>query len=237
MRQTDASDLEAAIRALARGGGGNITVPHKEAAAASLDVASEMVRRSGACNCFWGLPGGEVAGDNTDVAAFADSVESLPGVRLHGARLLLLGAGGGARAVLLAGLLRGAGSIDILNRTPGRAAAAVSHVVGEGLPVRVLENAPAAGQYDLAVNATSLGLRPTDPLPIDLAALDVSAAFDLVYGARGTAWTAHADSLGVTAVDGLDMLVRQAAYSIRCWLGVDPPLDVMRLAAERALLE
>jgi shikimate dehydrogenase len=198
-------------------------------------VTSDAVRRTGACNCFWGLPGGKLTGDNTDVAAFTDAVESLSDVRLEGARLLLLGAGGGARAVLLAGLERGVERIDILNRSPERAVAAAAHVIGDRLPVRVLEQTPASGHYDLVVNATSLGLRSTDPLPIDLGPLDAAAAFDLVYGEQGTRWTAHATALGVTATDGLDMLVRQAGYSIRRWLDVDPPLDVMRRAADRAL--
>ena len=240
VRRTAAADLESAMRELARGGprrpgGGNVTVPHKEAAAASLDEPADAVRRSGACNCFWGLPGGELAGDNTDVAAFVDAVEALPGIRLSGARLLLLGAGGGARAVLLASLERGVETIDILNRNPKRAAAAAAHVVGDRLPVRVLEQAPTSGGYDLVVNATTLGLGPADPLPIDLDPLDVGAAFDLVYGERGTRWTNHAEARGVAAADGLDMLIRQAGYSIRRWLDLEPPLGVMRLAADRAL--
>ena len=223
------------MRELARSGGGNVTIPHKEVAAACLDAPSEAVMRTGACNCFWGLPGGELAGDNTDVLAFADAVALLPGVRLRGARLLLLGAGGGARAVLFASLRAGAGSIDILNRRPARAAAAAAQVVGARLPVTVLERAPVAGRYDLVVNATSLGLLATDPLPIDLASLDAPAAFDLVYGRHGTRWTDQAEALGMAYADGVEMVVRQAGYSIRRWLDVDPPLDVMRRAAEDEL--
>ena len=225
------------MRQLARTGGGNVTVPHKEMAAACLDAPSQSVSLTGACNCFWRLPTGELAGENTDVPAFADAVESRLGVRLRGARLLLLGAGGGARAVLLACRRAGVQSIDILNRSRERAMVAASSVVGDSVPVAVLEGIPESGHYDLAVNATSIGLQHTDPLPIDLGALDVSAAFDLVYGRRGTPWTAHARALGVTAADGLEMLVRQAGYSIRQWLDVDPPLDVMRRAAEDALSE
>lgn len=236
-RRTDAANLGPAMRELARTGGGNVTVPHKEAAAAALDLASDTVRQSGACNCFWGLPGGELVGDNTDVAAFNDAVESIPGVRLRDAKLLVLGAGGGARAVLLACLRSGVESIDILNRSPERAASAAAHVIGARLPVRILEQAPASGRYDIIVNATSLGLRPSDPLPVDLGRFNVSTVFDLVYGAGGTRWTAHAEALGVAAADGLDMLVRQAGYSIRRWLNVDPPLDAMRRAAERELRE
>lgn len=234
-RQTAASDLMPTIRELAAGGGGNVTIPHKEATAAGLDVPSEAVLRSGACNCFWGLPDGRLAGDNTDVAAFVDAVETLPGVRLPGARVLLLGGGGGARAVLLACTERGVERIDILNRSPERAAAAADFIVGDTLPVTVLEQVPTSGRYDLVVNATSVGLRPSDPLPIELDALHVTTAFDLVYGVEGTRWTRHARTRGVTAADGLDMLVHQAGYSIRRWLDVDPPLDVMRRAATAAL--
>ena len=74
-----------------------MTVPHKQTAALQLDSPTEAVARSGSCNCFWALSDGRIAGDNTDIMAFADAVESLPGVRIEGSRLLLLGAGGGAR--------------------------------------------------------------------------------------------------------------------------------------------
>lgn len=235
VRRTAAADLGSALRELARSGGGNVTLPHKEAAAAILDEPTDAVIRSGACNTFWGTPDGRLGGDNTDADAFAASVESLPGVHLRGARVLLLGAGGGARAVLLACRRHEAGEIQIYSRNAERAAAAASLVIGDRLPVSILERPPSSGRYDLVVNATSLGLAPGDPLPIEIDPLEVGALFDLVYGTEGTALTRRAGALGVAARDGLDMLVRQAGLSIRRWLDVDPPLDAMRQAADQAL--
>lgn len=234
-----AGEVGPLMRSVARaGGGGNVTLPAKGAAAAALDAAGAAVRATGACNCFWG-EGGELAGDNTDVEGFRRAVAGLvPGGTeegLAGRRVLLLGAGGGARAVLRGCLEEGAASVDLLNRTVGRAEAAAREVAGGDGRVSVLEDrAGLASRYDLVVNATSLGLAADDPLPLDLSELEAGAAFDLVYGEEGTAWTRHARRLGVPARDGLEMLLRQAAASLRRWLGVEPPLEAMRRAAASA---
>lgn len=241
-RRVRASGAEAPplMRAAARaGGGGNVTIPAKGAAAAALDEASPAVAATGACNCFW-EEDGRLVGDNTDVEGFRRAVAGLlpDGTgegALHGSRVLLLGAGGGARAVLRACLDGDAGRVDVLNRTVARARAVAREVGGGDDRVRVLEHREErASRYDLVVNATSLGLDPDDPLPLELAGLEVGGAFDLVYGPGGTAWTRHARRLGIPARDGLEMLVRQAAASLRRWLGVDAPVEAMRRAAEAA---
>lgn len=223
----------------AAGGGGNVTLPAKGRAAAALDAATGAVRATGACNCFWadGPDGPGLAGDNTDVEGFRRAVAGLVpdgsgAGGLAGRRVLLLGAGGGARAVLHACLLEDAEGVDVLNRTLARAETAVREVGGGDGRLSVLEHRDQrAPRYDLVVNATSLGLDPEDPLPLDLGELEVGAAFDLVYGSDGTAWTRHARRLGIPARDGLEMLVRQAAASLRRWLDVEPPVDAMRRAA------
>lgn len=232
------AELDGVLPPVARAGGGNVTVPHKQAAARLLDRPSAEVRRTGACNCFW-TEDGDLAGDNTDVGGFREAVGAWHRARLEGGRILLLGAGGAARAVLAACRDAGAESVEIWNRTTGRARELVRAAGEAGAQaetvLKVLESRwDAAGPYDLVVNATSLGLDPEDPLPLDLADVETAAVFDLVYGEDGTPWTRHAEDAGVPARDGLEMLVRQAGLSLRRWLRVEPPIDVMREAARAA---
>lgn len=245
--ETEAAEVEAVMRAVARSGGGNVTLPHKELAAEAVDRASPAVEATGACNCFWRAPGGDLAGDNTDVEGFLAAAGGLvPDAAspddasdgLAGRRVLLLGAGGGARAVLHALDRAGAGRVDVLNRTRERAERMAERVPGPGLDVRVLRRrGDVDDRYDLVVNATSLGLDPDDPLPIELGGLEVGAAFDLVYAPGGTRWSRHARSVGVPARDGREMLVRQAAASLRRWLDEEPSpeaTEAMRQTARAA---
>ncbi len=231
-------ELDGVLPAVARAGGGNVTVPHKESAARIVGRPSEDVRRTGACNCFW-TEGDEVAGDNTDVGGFRGAVEAWSRARLRGGRVLLLGAGGAARAVVAACRDGATESVDIWNRTTERARDLVRSAEGPAPPggtaLSVLESrGDAEGPYDLVVNATSLGLEPDDPLPLELGDVQARAAFDLVYGRNGTPWTRHADALEIPARDGLEMLVRQAGLSLRRWLDVEPPIRAMRRAARAA---
>lgn len=231
-------ELPAALRSYARRGGGNVTLPYKARAAALLERPSRAVRATGACNCFWEDEDGALAGDNTDVGGFlAAAAELLGQGGVGGRRVLLLGAGGAARAVLAACLERRAARVDIRNRTTSRARRMAREVAEAGAPVRVLgTDGEMKPPYDLVVNATSLGLHRTDPLPPRAAACGARAALDLVYAPGGTRWAADARAAGLVARDGLGVLVHQAALSLRRWLpGVEPPLERMRGAAERAL--
>ncbi len=232
-RRTTERELESVVRRAAGSGGGNVTLPHKQRVAAWLERATAAVAATGACNCFWRDSSGRLSGDNTDVGGFLAAVDVL-GVRLDGARLLLLGAGGAARAVLHAAVLAGASGIDVWNRTPDRAEALVDAIAPDRARVRAAPRGSAS--YDLVVNATSLGLRADDPLPVDLERLDARAVLDLVYAPGGTAWSRGAEPLGLPSADGLEMLVQQAALSLRRWFPEeDPPLDFMREAARAAL--
>lgn len=231
-------ELDGVLPAVARSGGGNVTVPHKEPAARIVDRPTEDVRRTGACNCFW-AEGDEVAGDNTDVGGFRAAVEAWQEARIPGSRILLLGAGGAARAVVAACRDDGAESVEIWNRTTQRARDLVRSTgdpaTDSGTVLSVLESRwDAGGPYDLVVNATSLGLEPDDPLPLDLTDVEAAAVFDLVYGRDGTPWTRHAGRLGLPSRDGLEMLVRQAGLSLRRWLDVEPPIESMLEAARSA---
>jgi len=234
--QTRPAEVEPVMRALARRGGGNVTLPHKERAARALDRPTAAVSATGACNCFWS-EGGDLVGDNTDVEGFLAALEGLipgDGAASEG-RVLLLGAGGGARAALHGLLEAGAVRVDVWNRTRGKARRMRKEVAGDAEEVRVVGGREEIGaRYDLVVNATSLGLDPDDPLPLGLEGREVGGVFDLVYGEEGTSWVRHARELGIPARDGLEMLVRQAAASLERWMDAEPPLEAMREAARRA---
>ncbi|MFQ5677897.1 MAG: shikimate dehydrogenase family protein [Gemmatimonadota bacterium] len=232
-------EMPAAMRRYAHLGGGNVTLPHKRLAAELLELRAARVEATGASNCFWLDAAGRLAGDNTDVEGFRAASSALlgSGAALREARLLLLGAGGAARAVLAACLEAGAARVEILNRTP-RTARRLAEEVGRGSPaVKVLErDAVPSGPYDLVVNATRLGLREEDALPIEPEACEAGAVLDLVYAPGGTPWVRAAEAAGIPAVDGVEMLVQQAAGSLRCWFPeMEPPLAEMRAAARRAL--
>ena len=227
-----AEELPAVMRSAARAGGGNVTVPHKERAAAALDVASPTVERTGACNTFWWDESRGLCGDNTDVEGFRAAARALLPSGLRGRRVLLLGAGGAARAVAVACLEDEAAAVHLLNRTTERARA-LKAALGTSATVRVAEDAAAiaAETYDLAVNATPLGWATDDPAPLDLRAPPrVGAVLDLTYGPTDTPWVREARRRGLPAADGREMLVRQGAAAFRRWWDREPPLDVMRAA-------
>ncbi|WP_419948740.1 shikimate dehydrogenase [Candidatus Palauibacter sp.] len=213
--------------------GGNVTLPHKLVAAETVARASRAVQATGACNCWWRAEDGELAGDNTDVGGLGLALNRL-GFKAENARVLVLGAGGAARAAVHTLLEARASRVEILNRTPARARALRDATGGRGLYV---VEAPDPGMpYDLVLNATSLGLSTADPLPLELDRGRFRLACDLVYAAGETQWVRHARSLGIRAGDGLEMLVGQAALSLRRWFpGRTPPVDAMRAAAVEAL--
>lgn len=222
--------------------GGNVTLPHKLRAARALTRPSPAVRATGACNCWWRGPDSELAGDNTDVGGLRVALSRL-GFQPRGAHVLLLGAGGAARAAVHALLEGGVSSVEILNRTPARAQAlrdgAMAHATDASRAadaVRVVGTPHSDATYDLVLNSTSLGLSPGDPLPLDLrqgtARGRIGAAFDMVYAAGETTWVQHARALGIRAMGGLDMLVGQAALSLERWFpGCAAPFEAMREAA------
>jgi shikimate dehydrogenase len=212
--------------------GGNVTVPHKRAAAAALDHPGETVRATGACNVFWWDERRALCGDNTDAAAFRAAAEALLHDELSGCRVLLLGAGGAARAVVHACCGAGVDRVEILNRTRERAEELVDDL-GAASTVGVLERGevPAGEEYDLVVNATSLGLDLSDPLPVKAEAVQTKAILDLVYGHDETPLVRAARAAGIEAADGRLMLVEQAALSFRKWFHRDAPRDVMMGAA------
>lgn len=218
--------FEETVRALPGAGfaGANVTIPHKHAALALADDATESARAIGAANTLTFGADGRIHADNTDAPGIVDALPAPP----EGQTALVLGAGGTARAAVWA--LRDAGAADVMvwNRTRERAERLTAELGG-----RVVEEAVAA---DLLLNTTSVGLDgAADPFAhLPLAAGDLGrygCLVELVYGARPTALAGAARAAGVELVDGLEILVRQGARSFERWTGRAAPVDVMRAAA------
>lgn len=210
------------------GGGGNVTLPHKQAAAELLDHASDAVRATGACNVYWWEAERGLCGDNTDVEAFLAAARAVLGGELKGLRVLLLGAGGAARAVAYACLRAKTARVAILNRTVSRARSLIRDL-GEPASLVHLQSPAQLGRepFDLIVNATPLGLTDRDPLPLDLRSVNAAAVLDLAYGRTETPLVRAAREAGLRAGDGRRMLVEQAAASFRQWFAREPPREVM----------
>ena len=225
-------DLQGLIRGVSRtGGGGNVTLPYKEKAAIIVDKPSSAVRRTGACNTFWGDDQGRICGDNTDVMGFKEALREFCGGPPEGMHVLLLGAGGAARAVLMSLVDDGVEEVTILNRTTDRARAIARRIGGTRARVATLANRLQGRSFDLIINATTIGLDQDHQDIVTLRNLGrIGAVLDLVYRPEPTPFVADATNLGIKATDGKEMLVRQAAASFERWWGVPAPLEVMRNA-------
>jgi shikimate dehydrogenase len=248
-------DFEATVAELAVAGeyaGVNVTVPHKEAALAMADTASDAARAIGAANTLI-FSDGQIAAENTDAGGL---LRSLPATLAVGAgrRALVLGAGGAARAAIWALANGGEGraedheggrgedeppetvhisafEVDVWNRTAERGAAVAAELGGH--PVA----SPVAPDYALIVNTTAVGLGGEDtfealPLtPDDFVPGQV--VLDMVYTDEPSALLAAAEAAGALTVDGLEMLVQQGALSLRIWTGEEPSIEAMRTAVRR----
>lgn len=200
----------------------NVTIPHKQAALDLADTATESAAAIGAANTLTFLADGGIEAGNTDAPGVLAAIDR----EVAGASALVLGAGGSARAVVWALLNAGAASVAVWNRTPERAIALASDLGADQV------DAPVAA--DLLVNCTSVGLRgePLNDLPIGAEQIsEFEAVVDLVYTPSATALVKAADAAGVPTVDGLEVLVRQGAFSLQRWTGLEPPLDIMRAGA------
>lgn len=219
------TDLLPVMRSLASsGGGGNITLPHKQLAGAMAASAAPRVRTLGVANVFAGDDDGLVL-DNTDVDGILAVVDALDA---RGGAWQILGTGGSARAVAGAALECGA-AIAVRSRIPERAASFMQWA--ESIGVRRAE----PDTCQMVVNATPLGLRDSDPLPMSPAGSPVlRAVLDLTYRANGESrWVAACRSAGLVAMDGREVLLAQGAASWKIWFpGVVPPLEVMRAALD-----
>ncbi len=218
--------LEAALRALPALGfaGCNLTIPHKVAAMGLVDEVDETARRIGAINCVVVRPDGQLHATNYDGFGFVESlIEAAPDWRAEAGPAVVLGAGGGARAVVVGLAARGAREIRVVNRTHGRAA---DLAVDLGPPVVALnweDRAQAIADAATVVNTTSLGMEGQPELQLDLSRLPAHALVaDIVYIPRQTKLLAAARARGNRTVNGLGMLIHQARPAFRDWFGVMP---------------
>jgi shikimate dehydrogenase len=212
---------------VASGGRGmNVTVPFKLEAHALADSLSPRAAAAGAVNTLAFGPDG-VRGDNTDGVGLVRDIEVNLGVSLKGARILLLGAGGAARGVVLPIFDRAPAALTIVNRTAAKALQLVDQFAQNASDCGVRfsgggAQSAEAGQYDVIVNATAGSLDAALPDCDDSAFGAGTLAYDMMYGAQPTVFMQHASKLGARASDGLGMLVEQAAESFFIWRGVRP---------------
>ena len=220
-------DFEAAVRGLAAAGlaGLNVTVPHKAAACALSDRLDDTAQRLGAANTLVFGPDGDIEGRNTDAFGFAENLRD-NGIADGGGIAVVLGAGGAARAVVLALQSLGYGPIRLTNRTAARAEA-VAASLGPGIELVPWPGRPGAlAGAALLVNATSLGMAGQPALDMPLADLPAGAAVsDIVYAPLETPLLAAARRQGCRPVDGLGMLLHQGRPGFHAWFGVDPAVD------------
>ncbi|MGD1037886.1 MAG: shikimate dehydrogenase [Roseiarcus sp.] len=203
--------------------GANVTAPHKEAAFAACDRLAADARGSGAVNTLW-REDGVLCGDNTDVAGFLANLDAgAPNWCREAGTAVVVGAGGAARAIVHALLSRGLERVAILNRTPGRAAALAARY-GRGTTAASWRELPEwLERADLLVNTTTLGMAGQGPLEIDLAPMKKTAVVaDIVYVPLATPLIEAARRRDLRAVEGLGMLLHQAAPGFERWFGVRP---------------
>lgn len=203
--------------------GCNVTLPHKEAAARNVKDASPVVRALGVANTLW-LDNDALHADNSDVTGFVAHLDnSLPDWNEKTKHVVILGAGGAARAVIYGLKSRGVENITIVNRTPDRAAQLIKEI-NIAADIAAFDKLPALlAQTDLLVNTTSLGMKGQPSLEIDLKNLKAGAAVcDVVYVPLETELLKQAGERGHPAIDGLGMLLHQAVVGFERWFGVKP---------------
>lgn len=224
--------------------GVNLTVPHKVIAFGRLAEVDPAARPVGAVNTLRASPDGW-QGFNTDGYGLSAALRGTLGLELAGATVVLLGAGGAARGAAVECLQRGCAALWIANRTPAHLETllAVVRPLAGRIPVHglVASAAPdalaAVGPGAIVINATSAGLRPSDPSPLALASLPTPAGvYDMIYQPPRTPLLREAEALGVPGANGLSMLVHQGAKALEIWTGIPAArtAPVMQAAAEAA---
>ena len=241
-------DLETAIvgaRAM-QFAGLNLTVPHKLLAMELVDVLDESAKTWGAVNTIHFEParagnpsvtGGELlaVGYNTDADAISSALREDLGLELRGAKVLLLGAGGAGRTAALRLAAGGVAELFLVNRTQSKAEEITAEIKKRFPSVHAVAGHPPTA-VDLVLNATSLGLKPGDPSPLDEKQFSLGqarAVYDMIYNPAETALLQAARAAGCRAANGLGMLLHQGAKAFEIWTGQTAPLDVMRRALEQ----
>ncbi len=229
----------------------NLTVPHKVLALDIVDELDVSASTWGAVNTIrfetnmkgeW-LPLAQVPtaditeirtrGFNTDADAITRSLRKDLGFELSGSRVVLLGAGGAGRTAALKLADEGVGNLHLVNRTASKAQE-LAEEIGRRFPeVTVSVGYPAEGYVDLILNATSLGLKAGDPLPVDLALFGLDRAryaYDMIYRPAETPFLQAAKAAGCRTSNGVGMLLYQGAKALEIWTGKTAPIEPMRAA-------
>lgn len=216
------------------GKGLNVTVPFKLEAHALADVLTERAQAAGAVNTLI-ISGSKVTGDNTDGVGLATDIVRNAGIPINGKKVLLLGAGGAARGVILPILREQPSALAIANRTVSKAAELASLFASHGCISACGFDAPQEA-FDIVINATSASLNDDVP-PIPPAVFGAATfAYDMMYGEAPTSFMRFASAHGAQVRDGLGMLVEQAAESFFLWRGIRP--DTAPVFADlRAMLQ
>ena len=221
----------------------NITVPHKQAVIPFLDEVDECATAAGAVNTIVNR-NGRLTGHNTDGSGFLTALRQAGGFEPRGRRVLLLGAGGAARGVVLALAQEHVARIDIANRTLARAQQLAELVHSSGIdssaiPLPGADLAAQAASADLIVNCTTIGMsHGPDEAGTPLSAGQIpptSLVYDLVYNPLETPLLAEAAKAGAASLGGILMLVYQGAASFEMWTGQPAPIAVMLKAATQAM--
>jgi shikimate dehydrogenase len=232
----------------------NLTIPHKLLAVEMVDAYDESVKMWGAVNTirfegrdkngiwlpmqqFEETPPEKVRlhGFNTDADAITRSLREDLGIELAGARVLLLGAGGAGRVAALKLAAENVSELFLVNRTPAKAGSVAAEIRRRHLNVKVQLGYP-RGEVDLAINATSLGLAPEDPLPFDgkqFSLRQAHAVYDMIYRPSETPFLATAKAAGSRVANGLGMLLYQGAKALEIWSGQSAPIETMRATLKK----
>ena len=217
--------------------GFNLTVPHKLLAVDMMDTLDESAKMFGAVNTIKFERKNRrvrIVGFNTDAEAISLSLREDLGIKLRGAKVLLLGAGGAGRTAALKLASENVSELYLINRTLSKAEEIAGEINQRFPSVRVVTRYP-EGKIDLVLNATSLGLKPSDPSPLDEKRFPLGqarAVYDMIYRPPQTRLLASAKRAGCKTANGLGMLLHQGAKAFKIWTGRAAPLDVMRRALE-----
>lgn len=218
--------------------GVNLTVPHKLLAMDMVDALDESAKNWGAVNTIRFERDGAktiARGFNTDADAITRSLREDLELELAGAKVLLLGAGGAGRVAALKLAAEGAGELHLVNRTESKALGVAGEIRERHPRVKVSVGWPAA-EVDLLLNATSLGLKPDDLLPLDVAEFPLQRAktvYDMIYRPAETPLLQAAKAAGCRTANGLGMLLYQGAKALEIWTGQPAPVEIMRAALKK----
>lgn len=219
------NEFEETVLAFIRSGGRgiNVTVPFKQQAWAMAGVLSEKAQRAGAVNTLTLMADGNLSGDNTDGVGLVRDLVNNVGLKLNGCRILLVGAGGAARGVLAPLMEQHPALLVIANRTVSRAVELAVLFSDQGLVKGCGFDDLGSAPYDIIINATSAGLQKQLP-PLPRTSIGPhTLCYDMMYADTPTDFVKYGEERGAArAVDGLGMLVEQAAESFFIWRGIRP---------------